>query len=120
MEGSLEAELLIVNRYLYVGAALKEGFWCVDIPARKSHWNKVYPDMGTISLAAAAAGSAVFFCTDSARLYCVDAEKGFPRWVYQFPTGTKFSSPPAAVGNRIYCFTRNGLILGFDETQQGN
>lgn len=120
LAGSLDAELLVSGRYVYVGAALKEGFFCIDLPGRKIHWSKIYPEMGSISLAATQLGSAVYFCTENGKVFCIDAEKGYPRWTYQFPAGVKFSSSPAAVGNRIYCFTKNGVILGFDESQQGN
>ena len=74
--------------------------------------------MGGVQLGAAASGNNIFFCTDTARFFCVDAENGAPRWTYLFPTNTRFSSPPLVNGNRVWCFTRNGVILGFDE--QGN
>jgi outer membrane protein assembly factor BamB len=71
-------------------------------------------DIGFVTKGAAIMGNLAFFNTESGKLFCVDAEKGFLHWVYKMPN-TRVASAPIVVGNRVYCFTTKGLILGFDE-----
>ena len=113
--GSLDAEPLLLNGRLYLGSTLKDGFYGVDVATRKKLFAKNYFEMGNVQFAAVGNANNIYFCTDTGRLFCVDAETGNPRWSYLFPANTKFSSPPVMIENRVYCFTKNGLILGFDE-----
>jgi outer membrane protein assembly factor BamB len=99
-----------------VGANLRDAFYGVDL-TNKRFWRVAVNNVGLITKGAAIMGHLVFFGTESGKLYCVDADKGFLRWVYAFKPGTHFCSAPIVVGNRVYCFTTNGLIMGFDEPQ---
>jgi outer membrane protein assembly factor BamB len=111
--GSIDADPLIVKNKLYVGANLRDAFYGVDLN-NKRFWRVMEKDIGFVTKGAAIMGNLAFFNTESGKLFCVDAERGFLHWVYKMPN-TRFASSPIVVGNRVYCFTTKGLILGFDE-----
>jgi outer membrane protein assembly factor BamB len=67
--GSLEAELLVFNRHVYVGSTLKDGFNAVDVAGRKKLFSRTYPSMGNIQFSAAGNNNNVYFCTDTGRLF---------------------------------------------------
>lgn len=113
--GSIDAQPLIVKEKIYIGSAINEGFYCVDLAALRQLWHIPSQDMGTITKGAAVLGNLIFFGTDTGKLFCIDAEHGQIRWVYQMKNNKPFASAPIVIGKHIYCFSTDGLVLGFDE-----
>jgi tetratricopeptide (TPR) repeat protein/outer membrane protein assembly factor BamB len=113
--GAIVCEPLIIKKRVYVGTIDKEGFWCGELSTRSRLWKLAVNDLGDIRHRAVPLNDSIYFGTDRGKLFSVEADRGIVRWAYQIESNKPVIGPPLIIGKRVYCVSKDGKLLGFDE-----
>jgi outer membrane protein assembly factor BamB len=116
LEGTVVMEPLALKKRVYIGSITREGFWCVDMVARRIQWARTdIPNMGGISRTPVVIDNQIYIVTDAGKIFAMDAEKGRTVWMYQVEGDKNLVCSPLVQGKRLFVLSRSGMILAFDE-----